>query len=928
VAATYATAVGSNTDATGHNSTAVGYGAASLGEAAIALGYLAGADADNTIHINASGVNTNQPQTAGYIVIETDDASLTYDGTWSLAGGALSTDGLDVTGTVTVDGLTVQTSQGDITIPTNTSSLNFARAGANYIRATDTSGSFHFVTGANDFATTRLRIDANGDVQFFEDTGATPKFFWDASTERLGLGTTSPSAKLDVLVGSDERLLFTTLGSDPFISAVNGANSAYKSLQLNGSDLKLLANGTERMRVNSTGIDVTGTATMDGLVVDGNVTVGTQNVGSDKTLQFYGAGGSEQRINFADGVATDTFSVHYDGTDASPSNDLYIESVGNKLMKFDQNGDISFYEDTGTSAKFHWDAASESLGIGTDNPRQDLEIFNGETGSGIRLAATATAYWDIERDPTSGHLTFTDDGAGTVLTVGQNGLVGIGADNPNQLLSINSDIAGARGISFDQSGVERVKLLYTNSSGAFTINNTTAGYTSFENNGTEACRIDSSQNLLVGCTNTSISTVGHALLGGGADNGIARHIANGIEALQVGRNTSDGDLAKFYKDGTTIGSIGTNSSRLTIGSGDTGLLIAGDLDNITPFNTSTNASRDAAVDLGNSGVRFKDLYLSGEVNITDASSPTIRLVDSTNSNTLLMYAQDATSHIGTYSNHPLVFDTNSTEAMRIDTSGNLLVGTTDSSVYNNNTNTSADNGINLMADGKLYATKSGASVAIFNRTSSDGNIVEFNKSGTTVGSVGTRASYLTVGSGDTGFLFNSGEDIIQPESTTGGARDGAISLGASGARFKDLYLSGGAYLGGTAAANKLDDYEEGTFTPVMVGSTTAGTGTYTAQSGHYTKIGNTVTAHVLLQWSAHTGTGNIQLTGFPVNPAGTHYIVPFTSALTLSSGYTAEAFIQSNNLFNLYQVNATGSSIPVPMDTSAQVAFTVTYRTS
>ena len=32
-------------------------------------------------------------------------------------------------------------------------------------------------------------------------------------------------------------------------------------------------------------------------------------------------------------------------------------------------------------------------------------------------------------------------------------------------------------------------------------------------------------------------------------------------------------------------------------------------------------------------------------------------------------------------------------------------------------------------------------------------------------------------------------------------------------RFKDLYLSGGVYLGGTGSANQLDDYEEGTWTP-------------------------------------------------------------------------------------------------------------------
>jgi hypothetical protein len=39
--------------------------------------------------------------------------------------------------------------------------------------------------------------------------------------------------------------------------------------------------------------------------------------------------------------------------------------------------------------------------------------------------------------------------------------------------------------------------------------------------------------------------------------------------------------------------------------------------------------------------------------------------------------------------------------------------------------------------------------------------------------------------------------------------DASLDLGAAGVRFKNLYLSGGVYLGGTGSANYLDDYEEG-----------------------------------------------------------------------------------------------------------------------
>jgi hypothetical protein len=44
----------------------------------------------------------------------------------------------------------------------------------------------------------------------------------------------------------------------------------------------------------------------------------------------------------------------------------------------------------------------------------------------------------------------------------------------------------------------------------------------------------------------------------------------------------------------------------------------------------------------------------------------------------------------------------------------------------------------------------------------------------------------------------------------------------------DLRLTtGGLYVGGSADANKLDDYEEGTWTPAVIGTTVAGTATYT-----------------------------------------------------------------------------------------------------
>ena len=69
----------------------------------------------------------------------------------------------------------------------------------------------------------------------------------------------------------------------------------------------------------------------------------------------------------------------------------------------------------------------------------------------------------------------------------------------------------------------------------------------------------------------------------------------------------------------------------------------------------------------------------------------------------------------------------------------------------------------------------------------------------------------------------------------------------------------------SATSHLLDDYEEGTWTPVFAGNTTSGTYTYTTQLGKYTKIGNTVTVHGTLQDinTVSGGTGPIRIRGLP-----------------------------------------------------------------
>jgi hypothetical protein len=82
--------------------------------------------------------------------------------------------------------------------------------------------------------------------------------------------------------------------------------------------------------------------------------------------------------------------------------------------------------------------------------------------------------------------------------------------------------------------------------------------------------------------------------------------------------------------------------------------------------------------------------------------------------------------------------------------------------------------------------------------------------------------------------------VIVPSDDTGAELDAKVSLGRDVSRFKDLFLSGGVYLGGTVAANKLDDYEEGIYDPEVEDTSGTQASSYGVQEGGYRKVGDLV----------------------------------------------------------------------------------------
>jgi hypothetical protein len=129
------------------------------------------------------------------------------------------------------------------------------------------------------------------------------------------------------------------------------------------------------------------------------------------------------------------------------------------------------------------------------------------------------------------------------------------------------------------------------------------------------------------------------------------------------------------------------------------------------------------------------------------------------------------------------------EAMRIDSSAALLVGTTDKTIYND----AADEyGFVLEPSGEMQLSADNRPLMYLNRQNGDGNIIDLRKDGTTVGSIGVYSGDITVGNGNAGLIFNDAVGLISPwDMTANAVEDNAIDLGYSAGRFKDLYLSGG-----------------------------------------------------------------------------------------------------------------------------------------
>lgn len=198
---------------------------------------------------------------------------------------------------------------------------------------------------------------------------------------------------------------------------------------------------------------------------------------------------------------------------------------------------------------------------------------------------------------------------------------------------------------------------------------------------------------------------------------------------------------------------------------------------------------------------------------------------------------------------------------------NVLGGSTGLTTLGAGSTLSLTGTLNVAHGGTGNTTFTANGVLIGNGTNPVTSTAAGTDGQTLIGNTGSAPTFNAIGtkSGLTahGVVISQGAGAFTASSAVA---TNALLMGTTGGD-PNWTTSGIPYVAGISfdsGANLLNRYNNITlFTPSIAGSSSPGTATYSSQYGAYSRIGNMVLVQINLEWTGHTGTGDMMVVGFP-----------------------------------------------------------------